>query len=446
MNPEADRFLRQPHRTLAALAIPTVISLVAEPVAGIADTAFIARLGASPLAALGVATTLLSGVIWVFNFLGIGTQTVVARAFGSGEPERARTLLSTALWLAAGFGAALGALAWPLLAGIAHWMGADGEVAAGSVEYLQIRLLGVPAVLLTFVAFGALRGLQDMRTPLWISLAISALNVALDPLLIFGAGPVPAFGIAGAAWATTATQWLGAAWALNSVTRRLGIDASFEGRQVRALFVVGRDMVIRTGSLLLFLILATRVATEIGPESGAAHQGIRQIWMLGAQLLDAFAYAAQSLIGYFLGAGAVATARRVAGVACGWALATGAALALLMLGLEAGVEFLLVPASALAAFGPAWWVAALCQPLNALSFATDGIHFGTADYAYLRNAMIVATGAGAILLAGIDRTGQDALSYVWLATALWIGIRSTAGVVRIWPGIGNAPLGSRALN
>ena len=114
MNPEADRFLRQPHRTLAALAIPTVISLVAEPVAGIADTAFIARLGASPLAALGVATTLLSGVIWVFNFLGIGTQTVVARAFGSGEPERARTLLSTALWLAAGFGAALGALAWPL--------------------------------------------------------------------------------------------------------------------------------------------------------------------------------------------------------------------------------------------------------------------------------------------------------------------------------------------
>ncbi|MFQ5353295.1 MAG: polysaccharide biosynthesis C-terminal domain-containing protein, partial [Candidatus Binatia bacterium] len=164
-------------------------------------------------------------------------------------------------------------------------------------------LVGVPAVLLTFVGFGALRGLQDMRTPLWISLVISALNIALDPLLIFGAGPLPAFGIAGAAWATTATQWLGAAWALASVTRRLGIDASFEGRQVRALFVVGRDMVIRTGSLLPFLVLATRVATEIGPEAGAAHQGIRQIWMLGAQLLDAYAYAAQSLVGYFLGAG-----------------------------------------------------------------------------------------------------------------------------------------------
>ena len=141
-----------------------------------------------------------------------------------------------------------------------------------------------------------------------------------------------------------------------------------------------------------------------------------------------------------MGAGALATARRVAGVACVWALATGIVLALLMLGLEPGVEFLLVPASAVAVFGPAWLVAALCQPLNALSFATDGIHFGTADYAYLRNAMIAATAAGAISLAAIDRSSGDALTYVWFATALWILIRSVAGVVRIWPGLGHAPL------
>ena len=246
MNPEADRFRDHPHRTLAALAIPTVISLVAEPVAGIADTAFIARLGAPELAGLGVATTLLSGGIWVFNFLGIGTQTEVAPAFGAGDLRQGRALLSTALWLARILGPGVGACAWPALDTITAWMGADGSIGAASIDYLEIRLLGIPALLLTFVGFGALRGLQDMRTPLWISLTISALNIALDPLLIFGAGPIPALGVAGAAWATVGTQWVGTAWALIAVTRRLGINASFAPTQVRELFVIGRDPVSYT--------------------------------------------------------------------------------------------------------------------------------------------------------------------------------------------------------
>ncbi len=72
-DPDRHPFVARPHRTFLALSLPVLISLVAEPLAGIADTAFIARLGASPLAALGVATTLLSGLFWAFNFLSIGT-------------------------------------------------------------------------------------------------------------------------------------------------------------------------------------------------------------------------------------------------------------------------------------------------------------------------------------------------------------------------------------
>ena len=96
-------------------------------------------------------------------------------------------------------------------------MSTDAGIRRGAVVYLQIRLLSAPAVLLTVAAFGALRGLQDMRTPLWIAVATNALNVALDPLLIFGLGPLPALGIAGAAWATVIAQWLGAAAAVRAV-------------------------------------------------------------------------------------------------------------------------------------------------------------------------------------------------------------------------------------
>ena len=96
---------------------------------------------------------------------------------------------------------------------------------------------------------------------------------------------------------------------------------------------------------------------------------------------------------------------------------------------------MLVPDSARSVFPAAWTLLALAQPLNALSFVTDGIHWGARDYRYLRNAMLAATGTGAVLL-----TYSDSLTAVWAVTAVWIGIRAAFGVARIWPGIGRAPL------
>ena len=75
-------FLTSPNRTLISLSIPVLLSLVAEPLTGLVDTAFISRLGSEPMAALGVGTTILSGIFWIFNFLGIGTQTETAHIYG----------------------------------------------------------------------------------------------------------------------------------------------------------------------------------------------------------------------------------------------------------------------------------------------------------------------------------------------------------------------------
>ena len=65
------------------MSFPVLLSLVAEPLTGLADTVFVARLGAESLAALGAGTVALSSVFWVFNFLGIATQTEVAQEYGS---------------------------------------------------------------------------------------------------------------------------------------------------------------------------------------------------------------------------------------------------------------------------------------------------------------------------------------------------------------------------
>jgi len=88
--PATHPFVRAPHRTMAMLSVPVMLSLVAEPLTGLVDTAFVARLGAGPLAALGVGTIALSSFFWIFNFLGIGTQTETARSLGQRRTERAR--------------------------------------------------------------------------------------------------------------------------------------------------------------------------------------------------------------------------------------------------------------------------------------------------------------------------------------------------------------------
>lgn len=436
-------FVDRPNRTLIRLAVPVLFSLVAEPLVGLADTAFVARLpGSEPVAALGIGTVAFTSIFWAFTFLGIGTQTEVAQSLGGGDRRRAVKVVSLASLLAAliGMGVMLGAMGF--LAPIASLFGGEGAVNDLACEYMFYRLLGAPAVLVSLAFFGGLRGVQDMRTPLLVAVGINIVNAALDWLLIFGVGGFPPMGVGGAAIASTVSQWMGAVWCLFAVRRRIGLTWRMKGAGLVRLMQVGGDLFLRTGAVLVFLALCTRVANRVGPDQGAAYQAIRQFFIFSALFLDAFAITGQSLVGYFLGAGDRIQARRVARSVCLWSFGTGVALCAVMLASERGVAWLLVPPAAHAVFGPGWLVVALMQPVGSLSFATDGIHWGTGDFRYLRNSMLTASlAAGACVLA-VDRLRPDhVLVHIWLATALWTMIRAGFGMVRIWPGIGRAPLG-----
>ncbi len=424
-------FREHPHRTLVGLSLPVLLSLVAEPLTGLVDTAFVSRLGSVQLAALGVGTMALSAIFWGFNFLGIGTQTDVAQADGGGdEGERAAVTVQA---LAVGFvlGTVAARLLWPLTPAIVRLLGAHGEIADAAIQYTTIRWMGAPAIVLTVAGFGVLRGRQNMRVPLWIALGLNAVNIGLDAWLI------PEHGIAGAAWATVAAQWAGAVAVLVATLRDLGARPELAAHRIRRLFRVGRDIVLRTALLTAFLVVTTREATRIGADAGAAHQAIRQFWIFTALFLDAFAIAGQSLIGYFVDDRE--QARKVAVVVLIWSFGFGLVLALGMWMGEGLVARMLVPENALVLFSAAWLPALLFQPLNALAFGTDGIHWGTADFVWLRNATAVATLVGVAVLYAVP---VRSLTTIWWVTGLWILVRVIFGMGRIWPGSRNAPLGA----
>ena len=240
-------FVKSPHKTLLSMSVPVLLSLVAEPLTGLVDTAFVVRLGAESLAALGVGTVTLSGIFWIFNFLGIGTQTEVAQAYGRQEFNVTREAGGSALVLGVLIGIVLVVVGLPFVPYVSKVMGASGAVYDLSSQYIQIRLFGAPAVLLTIAAFGIFRGMQDMRTPFWVAISINTLNIILDPLLIFGYGPFPRLGVFGAGLASTVSQWVGAGCLVWVIHKRIGIPNRIRPRDVIKLFKIGRDLFIRTG-------------------------------------------------------------------------------------------------------------------------------------------------------------------------------------------------------
>ena len=92
--PRTHPFIHAPNTTLIYMSLPVLLSLIAEPLTGLVDTAFVSRLGSISLAALGVGTVGLSGIFWIFNFLGIGTQLSL---FDQDRSSQKRQRLNTAL-------------------------------------------------------------------------------------------------------------------------------------------------------------------------------------------------------------------------------------------------------------------------------------------------------------------------------------------------------------
>ena len=112
-----------------------------------------------------------------------------------------------------------------------------------AVTYMRIRLFGAPAMLAMLTAFGALRGLQDMRSPLWIALAVNALNILLDALVILGFGPIPGLGIAGAAAASAFAQTAGRRVGGGDRPAQAGLDPGFQLRARRGIAADWRRLI-----------------------------------------------------------------------------------------------------------------------------------------------------------------------------------------------------------
>ena len=221
-------------REILRLAVPAFLALVAEPLFLLADAAIVGHLGTAPLAGLGIAAVVLQTAVGLCVFLAYGTTASVARQLGAGDLRGALTQGIDGVWLAVLIGAVITVLGVVLTEPLVQPSAPTPNVADQATTYLRIAFLGTTPLLVMLATTGVLRGLQDTRTPLVVAVAGNLLNIVLNLLLVYGAGPVAGLGIAGSAWGSVLAQVASAAALLAVVVRAARREgASLHARPAR---------------------------------------------------------------------------------------------------------------------------------------------------------------------------------------------------------------------
>jgi putative MATE family efflux protein len=418
-------------RRVAALALPALVVLAAEPLYVLVDTAVVGHLGRTPLAGLAIGGSVLTVAAWLGAVVSYGTTATAARRFGAGDRAAAVAEGVQGSWLAFAAGLVIAVAAQFGAGPLAHVM-ADGDraIADAAAQWLRVAALGAPGLLLATAGQGWLRGVQDLRRPLRYVLAANLLSAALCPLLVYPLG----LGLVGSAVANVVAQtFSGLLFVRALVAERIPLRP--DPATLRRQLAMSRDLLLRGVAVQGAFLSATAAAAAFGAAAVAGHQIALQLWMFCTLAQDAIAIAAQALIGAELGAGRGDGARWLARRIAAIGLLTGVAFAVLI-----GAGAVVLPglftddpdvrAQALVAWP---WFAAM-QPAAALLFALDGVLLGAGDMRFLRNVMAVA--ALGVFLPGVlvARWLDLGLGGVWAALTLFVVVRLVAMLLRVRSG------------
>jgi putative MATE family efflux protein len=201
-------------QTLISMTVPMILGMIMLMTFSLVDTFFVSLLGTEELAALSFTFPVTFTVISLNIGLGIGTSAIIGRYLGSGESEHAKALATGALMLSVllvGILALIGINNVELIFG---WMGATPDLMLHIKAYMVPWFLAGVFLALPMVGNSVLRASGDTKTPSIIMASGGAINAVLDPILIFGWGPIPAMGIQGAAIATAIAWGVGVIWIL----------------------------------------------------------------------------------------------------------------------------------------------------------------------------------------------------------------------------------------
>lgn len=290
-------------RQLITMAVPVLFGIFTMMLQSFVDMWFIGQVGVRELAALSFAFPVLMVVTSVAIGLGAGTSSVVARAIGAANHRRAQRLATDSLLLSFGITAAISFAGYLTIDPLFRVLGAPEDMIPLIRGYMVILYVGVPFVVVGMVGMSSMRATGDTRLPSMLMVLASVLNIILDPILIFGFGPVPAMGLNGAALAALlarASIFIGTVYLM-----KVRLDLlTFKKPNSKELFESWRDILhvgIPAAGTNAIIPIATGVITamlaQYGPETVAGFGVASRVESLTLVMF----YALSAIIGPFVG-------------------------------------------------------------------------------------------------------------------------------------------------
>ncbi|TXG70452.1 hypothetical protein EZV62_005387 [Acer yangbiense] len=463
---------------IARIAIPATLALAADPIASLIDTAFIGHIGSVELAAVGVSIAVFNQVsrIAIFPLVSITTSFVAeedttgrlrAEAQENENLEKGFVInremekllpqsesqcnmqsvstksqhermhipsASTALVI----GSVLGLIQalFLILAAkpILNYMGvhSDSPMIKPALQYLTLRSLGAPALLLSLAVQGIFRGFKDTKTPFYATIVGSLANVVLDPIFMF----VLHLGVNGAAIAHVISQYLISLILLWKLIEQVDLlPPSFKDLQFGRFLKNGFLLMVRVIAVTFCVTIAASLAARQGSTPMAAFQVCLQIWLATSLLADGLAIAGQTILASAFAKKDYESAKTTASRVLQLGLVLGLLLSvilLVVLHFASGLFTKDVGVLQLISVGIPF--VAVTQPINALAFVFDGINYGASDFAYSAYSMVLVAVVSILCLFILS----SSIGYVgiWIALSIYMSLRTFAGFLRIGTGMG----------
>ncbi|CAA7400151.1 unnamed protein product [Spirodela intermedia] len=436
-------------RELLILAAPAILGQAIDPLAQLMETAYIGRLGPVELASAGVSVSIFNIISKLFNvpLLSITTSFVAEDISKSSDrklvpvngaskelsnviADRERLpSVSSALVMAVGIGTVEAlALFWasgPFLS----MMGISpaSSMRTPAQHFLRLRALGAPANVVSLAIQGVFRGFKDTQTPLFC-VGVGNISAAmLFPVLMY----TLRLGVSGAALATVASQYIATFLLVWRLSRRaVLLPPKILELDFRGYIKSGGLLLGRTLSVLFTMTLATSMAARQGSMAMAAHQICLQVWLAVSLLSDALALSAQALIASSFAKRDYERVKGIANYVLKVGVLAGIALAVILgasFGSMAKVFTTDIEVQRIVATGLLFVSAS--QPINALAFIFDGLHFGVSDFSYSALSMMVIGAISSLAL--LYAPSIFGLRGVWFGLTLFMSLRMTAGFLRL---------------
>ncbi|MFP4484169.1 MAG: MATE family efflux transporter [Spirochaetaceae bacterium] len=308
---------RELYGSLVRLAAPIMVANLLQMLYNLADAFFLGKISAEAVAAPSISLNLVMFLVVSGLALAMAGTTLISQSKGKGDRDRIDFYLGQTAILLLTLSVVVSLIGVVFARQILGVLQVPRSAFAGTLAYLRIILSGVPVMFFFFVVQAAMQGIGDSVTPLKIQALTVALNVALDPILIFGFGPIPRLEVEGAAIATVFSRAIAsglALWILLRGSRGMKLRAEYlvpDWAAQRRLLGIGVPLAIGQGVASLGFIVLQGIVNSFGTAVVAAFGVGTRIINLFTMPAIGFSRATASLVGQSLGARRPDTAKTV---------------------------------------------------------------------------------------------------------------------------------------